>query len=527
MPALSLPLAARLRASGRRAAVSALVVALGCGPLVLAFPERAMLTGDAAMRQGAFFDEPRPERVAPQALPADLWLHHRLPRAVAAATGLPAPRAVQLWGAALAAANALLAWRLAGLVAASGAGRLAAFAAAAFTGGFALFNGYAKAPAELQVLTLAAAGALLSVARTGRGALALGLATAAALLLHRGALALLPAWAAGLAWASRGGPRARWTAGAWLALLAPLAALAATGPRTLRTFADFDVTRHLGAAPGSGAGWLAASLSADRLHQASQALLLLAPLALPLAALLVAALVAGPGTRPAGGRDARRAEAWLLAALVVPQLALLAFVRPQQGLFRDWDVFAPLGAALAALAARLVAAAVDARPGAAWLAIPVALVAAASPVQWLALQSDAPRALERAAAILEGPPARPAAERAAGFDHVGWSWLERGEAGRARVSFARSLEAAPNPIVRVHAGMAEALLGRHAEALEHYLAAVRLNPNLLQGWKGVAASGSALGEHDAVALAARALERLDPGGESTRAAREYARRHGR
>ena len=169
----------------------------------------------------------------------------------------------------------------------------------------------------------------------------------------------------------------------------------------------------------------------------------------------------------------------------------------------------------------LVAEAIEEAPGAAWLALPVMLAAAAPAVQWAAHQSDAARALERAASVLAGPPERGADVRAAGFDHLGMMFLARGDYARADDALGRSVDAAPNPRVVVQWGMCAALRNEPALARDRYLRAVELNPALTVGWKGVAASASALGDANAMSRAVEALERLAPNDPTTRDARAW------
>ncbi|MFM8558020.1 MAG: HU family DNA-binding protein, partial [bacterium] len=64
--------------------------------------------------------------------------------------------------------------------------------------------------------------------------------------------------------------------------------------------------------------------------------------------------------------------------------------------------------------------------------------------QWTALQGDAERAWARTESVLLGPPARPATERARGFDTIGMLCMGRGLHERARRMFERAAEAAPN-----------------------------------------------------------------------------------
>lgn len=515
---LSGAIAARLPAPR---AWHAAVFALALAALAWSFPERAFVTGDTSLRHGAFTAAEHPETIVPQALPADLLLHHALPRAIAARTPLSAEDAGRAWGALLACAWAFAAASLSRAVAKRPAAAWAAAAAAAFTAQLALHNGYGKAIVEMNLCVLVTAGALFGVARGNRRALGvLGVAVALALLLHRSAFALLPAWVAALALAATLPADRRPAPLAWAFALAPLGALAATGARVWKTLTTFDVARHaMAASDASGAAsagrdvhfgaWLSAAFAPGALLDALQTLLLTAPLAL-----LALAFVAR--------RDAlRRRETWAALALAAPQLALLVFVRPQQGLFRDWDVFVSAGVAVSALVAWLVAEAIEEAPGAAWLALPVMLAAAAPAVQWAAHQSDAARALERAASVLAGPPERGADVRAAGFDHLGMMFLARGDYARADDALGRSVDAAPNPRVVVQWGMCAALRNEPALARDRYLRAVELNPALTVGWKGVAASASALGDANAMSRAVEALERLAPNDPTTRDARAW------
>ncbi|MFN8586933.1 MAG: hypothetical protein U0704_03950 [Candidatus Eisenbacteria bacterium] len=483
--------------SGRLVAVAgrprwphALALAALVAALAWMFPEHAFVTGDTSLRHGAFARLEHPEQFAPQALPADLALHHALPRAMAAALGVPHELAGRLWGLALAFAWVFAAWFLARAVARSAAGTWAALAAAAFGAQLALLNGYAKSTVEMNVCVLVLAAALLALARDGRRLGVAGLAVAIALVLHRSAIALVPAWLAALALGATAKRDARPSVGDWLLAATPLAAFVVVGPRMWTTFRSFDATRH---APLGLHAFAPAALG-----DAVQTLLLLAPLAL-----LALALFA----RAAWWR---RREVLALAALVLPQLALLVFVRPQQGLFRDWDVYVGAGVALSALVAWLVAEALDETPAAAWLALPVLLAAAPTAIQWLAHQSDMPRALARASDLLAGPPARTANERASGYDHLGMMWMAAGDHANADRAFARAVEAAPNPRLFVQWGMNSTMAGDYAAAREHYARAVSLNPDLTMGWKGLATCASALGDVPAMEQALVGLRRLLP-----------------
>ncbi len=521
VPALARPIARALPASPRGTGVLGVALALLAGALALAFPDVLQFTGDSGMRHGAFATTDHPLLLVPQAMPGDLWLHWALPRWMDAHAHWPAERTDRAIGALLAVANGLAAWRLARALRLTGGAALAVMAIAGWTACLALFSGYAKSLVDLAVLELAAAAALASVANGGGGLVALGLVTAIAIVMHRLGLALVPAWLAGLAWSASRTDRPAWSRPAWLAAAAlPVATLAWLGPRLVHTLTDFDVSHHVthdGAAPATIAAQL---LAPSHLADVANLLLLLVP-ALPLAAALVrrdddlAPAADAPGA----------ARGVLTAALVLPPLALALVLRPQQGLFRDWDVFAIAGVAIAAWLAARVGARLSRERAAAWLAPAIALATMVPATQWLAHQADFDRGAARARAILLGPPRRSGDERARGFDRLSLMHFYRGEGERMAEACSLSVDAAPNPRVLAEWGMAETLRQNYPAAQSHYLRAASLNPGFTMAWKGVAASSSALGDVEHMAQAVQALERLEPGGETVRQAAEWLQRN--
>jgi len=249
---------------------------------------------------------------------------------------------------------------------------------------------------------------------------------------------------------------------------------------------------------GGFAHTLAAGLAPAHLADMVYTLCLLVPLALLLPFLLLL-----PPRPPAR-------EALAMAALALPPLLLMLLVLPQQGLPRDWDVFAFGGVVLAGAIAWRVAAVLGAEPRARWLAIPLALSAAWPALEFAALQTDSVRMWARAESILIGPPARDASERARGLSTMGMMHYGHGDYVRALALFERSAEAAPNPSIYAQMGMALTMMDRPQEALARYRHAVTLNPDLVIGWRGIAAAASAVGDRDAMLDAVRALERLQP-----------------
>lgn len=510
-PAVSGALAGLLPRDGRALSTLAVALALALAAFTWAHPDRALYTGDASLRHAAFSVVEHPEKFAEQAMRGDLLLHHSVPRWVAAHSPWTAEQVGRAQGALLALVTALAGWRLARTLGSSGAVALGVLAVAACTGALALDNGYGKASVEVACLTTLAAIGVARVARDGRGVGTVGVAVGLALLLHRSALMLLPVWVVCAVLAVRAGT---WRAGRaergelLAGLAAPPISLALVGPRLLHVLGSFDAQKHV--QPGGVGATLAFALSPAHLLDVCHTLCLLVPIA-PLLPLL-----AGLGPRV----PRRENAAWL--SLVLPPLALLLVVNPQHGLPRDWDVFAFAGSALAALVAWHIARVLGALPRATHgLALALAFVAAVPALQWAALQSDPERAWSRAEAILLGPPARPASERADGLGTIGMMRFGRGQYAPAAKLFERSAEAAPNPRTFVEWGMAESMLGHHPEAMAHYTHAASLNPDLPTAWRGVAAAASALGDRASMETALHNLERLEPASQTVREARAW------
>ena len=501
---LALPLAFHVPAAARAVvrrmprtprALDAIAVALAaCLALFMfAHPDRSLYVGDASLRHGAFASVEQPEKFAVQAMRGDLVLHHDLPRWLSEHSPWSVEQVGRLQGALLALLAGLAGWRLARALDAKGELLLAVAAIAACTGALALDNGYGKASVEVACLTGIAAVGVIAAARAGAGLGTLGACVAIGLLLHRSALALLPAWLVSVALVVRAGT---WRKPAAIAgALAPLVALVVVGPRLVQVLGSFDRERHFA---GGLAHTLALALAPAHLVDVLHTLCLLVPLLLLLPLLWLL-----PPRPPAR-------ESVALAAFVLPPLALLLVVLPQQGLPRDWDVFAFAGVALAAAVAWRVAAVLGDGSRARWLALPLALNAAVPALQFAALQTDSVRTWARAESILMGPPARDASERARGLSTMGMMHYGRGDYVHALALLERSADAAPNPRTFAEQGMALTMMDRPQEALARYRRAVSLDPDLLIGWRGIAAAASAVGDREAMRDAVHALERLQP-----------------
>jgi len=498
------PNASRLAGAVDRAPRLAVpLLALAVGAVVFSMPDRTWFTGDFLLRVGVLESRVPLDRIAPQSMPLDLGLHVELPRRLASAGWLASPAEAARWlGALEAAALAAVALAVAPLAGFRGVARLA-FAAVALGGSaLALMNGYGKTAGELCVLTLAAGVLIPRFARDGKGVQLLALGMAAALLSHRSALLLLPAWGAAWIVAARAGRLPRdWPSRA-LGLGAPLVALALVGPRLAGLLVGFDLPRHLSGAEGAEgmAAWMNPLLFVDRLNVA----LAYAPLALVL--LLPRARAGGPAAAAA-----RPGVPLVSVALFAPALAMLLLVTPQQGLFRDWDVFAIPGTLLALAAGRRVAAWVGDEAGAAARAVPVAWSAALGAGLWLLVASDPGSGLARVRDFANGPPARAPVHAAKLWEFLG----DRAAALGRWDDAARDLRVAvvhqPSPRLAMMLSMAEAQLGNLGAAEAAAALAARRDPSSASAWAAWATLAIRRGNEQGAREAALGLARIAPG----------------
>src|SRR5439155_19429971 len=104
-----------------------------------------------------------------------------------------------------------------------GAPAVVALGAVLFGGYLTMFTGLLKPASELCLVTAALATLGVAAVRNGRGFLACGVTLAAALLLHRSAIVLIPTWiAVWVLWLRRPRARSAWrNPSTWLALSLP------------------------------------------------------------------------------------------------------------------------------------------------------------------------------------------------------------------------------------------------------------------------------------------------------------------
>jgi Tetratricopeptide repeat len=468
--------------------------------LLWELPDRVRFVGDFLLRQGALNMGAKMGTLIPQALPLDLFLHYRLPIMVAS-TGLADVGTVARVAGAL--EGGMLAMLAVAFARVLGLGDVAAVAAAAvvFFGGYlALFTGYSKAFVELCVITAAVGVYGVRALRDGGGLLPLGIALALGFAMHRSAVALLPAAVlAWVLWLRRHGAGGAWKRPAAIAGIAlPLVALAAMLPRILGTLLGFDAAMHVMRSDVAGhSGWRML-LEGTRPIDVVNLVLALAPLAL--------AILVLPWTL----RGRLRLETGYLGLLAAPWLAILAVVRPLQGLHRDWDVVAAGGVALSLLAAALAG---ETLRGArrSWVGVAVTLGVLVPAVQWLVHDADADRGLERARAFATESPRRSDRDRGATWDYVGIRSFGLQRWGEAADAFAHAAETTPSPRVLMQWGFAEMQAGHPEAAQRVYQRLVEKTPDDLSAWVDLAVLSLRLGDEAEARRAANELLRRRPG----------------
>ena len=497
VPACARPLApwaARLGDALGRPAAGAIVFVLGSA-LAWSFPERVWFTGDGRVRADAYETARGFLPLFPQAMPGDQWLHDTLPRWIAAAGGPVMGTSARVLGALELGALAWLVVAFARALRLRGAAALAAAAVVTCGGALTLFTGYAKPAGEMVLLSAAVGVFALRLLAEGRGALALGLALALGVALHRSALIAFPAGAAALigysrrADAGRAWRRAALVGGATL----PVVALAALGPRLLHVITGFDREHHFAAAGGGS--------FARQLFEVLNALLVLSPLALALPAVLIADR----------GRALRSREGLALVPLAALGLATMLIVHPQQGIYRDWDVFAGAAVALSLVTAWRVGAALQSAPRHAWLAVPIVIGLAAPALGWLIHDHDAPRGLIRAHAFVTEAPERAKSERAAIWDFLGIRSLELGNLEATAEAFSHAASLAPSPRLLTQWGLAENHLVHLERAQSLYRRALERDSTYDAAWLLLATVSLRMGDSTEARRAATTLARHDPG----------------
>jgi tetratricopeptide (TPR) repeat protein len=523
--ALAPPLARRLApawtAAGdliaRRPALATAAVALLAALMVWLAPDRVRFVGDFLLRQGTVAEAQKPSELFPQALPLDVFLHYTLPRFIADSRLVDANGAARAIGMIEVALLAGLAVGFARALALTGAAAVAAASVVLFGGYLGMFTGFSKAFAEMCLLVAVTGVYGLRAIRDGGGLLVLGVALAAGVTLHRSALGLVPAIALAWGWwlATHG------RSGGWrrpavlLAAVLPLATIAAMAPRILAIVRRWDA-EHFVPAAAKEAGLVGAAFAGARPADLLNLVMLLSPVALLLPALL-------PALRRRLGPGSGR-ELLFLALVALPFVAVMPFLHPAQGLFRDWDDFAASGVAISLLVAWTVGMALGALPRHAWLAVAVTLAAAAPTLQWLAHHVDQERGFARVRAFMNEPPPRTPAERGTTWDYLGiWAFnLERWD--EAAEAWKQAGETSPSPRILQQRALAETMRQNYGGARDAYHQMLEKAPGNALGWLGLATVSLHLRDFAAARGAAARLLELQPGNpDAVRVIEEAAR----
>jgi hypothetical protein len=484
--------------------------ALGAGLLAWLTPDRVRFVGDFLLRQGTVEVVEQPGLLFPQALPLDVFLHYTLPLKLTSAHLMDANGAARLLGAIEAGTLGGLAAVFARALELRGGAAFAAAAVVLLGGYLGMFTGFSKAFAEMCVLVAIAGVAGIAALRTGRGLLTLGLAVAIGMTLHRSALGMFPAL--GLVWglwiARFGRPRAWRRPGVLAAAVPPLLALAVMAPGILATVLHTDTAVHF-APPEVRAegGVLGALFAGTRALDFVSLALMLSPLAIAipfLAPMLAPAIAAQPG---------RGRELLLLAMLALPFVAVMVFIHPAQGLFRDWDDFAATGVALSLVAAWLVGEALRDTRRFAWLAVAVTLGVAVPTVQWLIVHTDTNRGLARVRAFVLEPPRRPAPQRGTTWDYLGIRSYRLDRFADAEEAFAHAAETSPSPRILQEWGLAATMTQDYRTAQRVYQRLLEKQPDNEMGWMGLVAVSMHLRDVAEGKRAATELRRRYPANE--------------
>ncbi len=465
------------------------ILALALPPLLcLSLPDRTGFLGDFLERRGSI-EGARYAAMFPQSLFLDRWIQGRLLPLLA--TSLDLDRAARFLGATSYLALLAIAARGSAAFGLRGLWRVVAVTLLGVGGIACLFTGYSRDTVEFMPLELALCFALAARARRpARLTPWPELLLLALECLHRMAIVLIVPYLVVTLQALRASGGSWRRSPPWLlAALALVAGSLALAPRYLRVFATFDLTYHAGwlAARGGGIPFLDWSHDAGVLN----ALTILAP-----AAWLALLLLAGPLERSGRALDVALAAIWIPVVLLV---------RPQQGIFRDFDVYAPMALALSFVGVRQLARLDRIRPR---LARSLGALSAISSVQGmlaLMLVAASPAATDARVWAAIDDPATPAIHRAQMLDYLADGFSLAQDYRRAADLYARSVELAPTVRRLVSAGTSFADAGDYGRARGYFARLIAIDSTSVLGWCGYAATSLQLPDS---AEARRSIERL-------------------
>ena len=427
-----------------------LLGAIATGLAVGLLPDRTWFTGDFILRLGTLSSSTPAERIFPQALPLDLFMHVTLPRLVASVGHFDVGTAEYVLGVIKAAVLGALAVEFARLMGLRGVAAIAGATIVAAGGYLGTLTGCGQSFGDMCVIVAAVGVFGVRVCLTGRGIAPFSIAITLGLCMHREAIALLPVWAAmfwlARPWLQRLDRPRRLRAMVWLAV--PLIVLFAMAPRIVHLMLGFD-RRHLSGGPES------VVLEPQRLLDLLNLMVRLSPLAIAAPALL---WLLGP-------QWSRRADAGFMIILVVPWILGMLLVHPEdQGLVRDWGTFAAAGIAVSLLVSWLVADAFRGAPSRAWISIAIAVGCAVPVVEQLLVSHDPHAGMRRVEAYVDESPRRPDAHRALALDYLGMRYRLLGDTEGSARAYERAAAVTPSWRILYGWALAEASCGRNQRA---------------------------------------------------------------
>lgn len=487
-----------------------LSAAVAGGLTVFALPDRTWFEGDFLQRVGAAVSAGSFSGNFVGALPIDYLLHAVLGGAVGAAFGGEPTLGARIFGAFEAGALAALAVALARWRGERGAGAVMVVAVVFFAGTLTMFTGLGK-PASEMCLWTAAIG-IMAMRADGAGLAATGAATALALLTHRSGVVMLPVWA--FAWVTGAPhlrPGSRRTA-ILIGLVLPVLVGVFMFRRITGVVLDYDLSHHLATAEvAREGGLLAAAIAPFRIAEIANLLIVLAP-----AIVLVPVALGAAGRSFFADRGAR-----MLAALAAAYVPVWVFVHPQQGVFRDWDVFAAAAVSLNLLAAAALGAALRRPMAARWLAVTIAIVVTTSSLTWLVHFHDPPRGFARVRAYAIHTPPSPAWVHALAWDFLTVRNMSLGRWKDAEDAAVHAVALGPHRRALIQWGIAATMAGDEEQGRRAYTRVLATAPDDPIAWIGLGGIALRTGDSTGTRRALEALGRYAPESPEAREIRRH------
>ena len=450
---------------------------------LLALRDPLHFIGDSGLRLAAITVRGDTGTVFPQAAPLDRLINLHFARALRDALPISDTDALQWVGSLLGALWAATALAFLRALDLKGAALAAATLVLLFSGVLQHFAGYDKFGPLTLGLALAATGAVRSLAGGRPWLLMLGVGIAE--ISHRTGLLVLPMAGVVLAIALRRGGDAR--RDGLFALAAIALATTFAVPQALTSVQSIDRARHL-------SGW-----APRQLWDALQVLWLLCPLWI---AGIAAAVAPVRTVRKDETSGSPRTIPLVVFVALAPWLALLIGVRGSQGASRDWDMHVP-GASLVALATAGALGQVwqrtsaHPRGNARSLALAVVLALCTGLASWN-LHVSPTAQMARIDDQLRIRSAWSDEAWARAQDFMGIQALRAGQAERAISHWEAAIEGAPNPRYFYQVALADMRLGRLDRARAGFTRTQSRDPANADAWVGRAMIASRL---DSVAAA--------------------------